>query len=420
MQNEQSQPSLNEKFQAPILLEPFAYHKKLRDHFKSRKKTWDWFAEENNKTHQIKEFKSSLLKNTYRLDKESHQNLYILSDDICKQLSIDAEVTFYQENNSVQLNAGISIIDNEAHIVLSGNLLNILSDAELKALIGHELSHYLFYKTENEEFEITQRIVVALANDPRSDDAIIETARVFQLYMELFCDLGALKVCDDYKTTIQTLVKVNTGLHDVNAESYLKQADEILKADPDASQQDSHPESYIRSIALKLSATNDPKYLDNLHKMIQGSLDINCLDIFQQGVMQELTRDLIQCIVTPKWINTSSVLNLCKEYFEDFYKNDNHKPLTELAIIIADSKESIRTYFCYLLMDFAKVDADMEGAPLGFSLEVAELLGVVEIYENLLRKELKISVRDFKLLKKESLSDLQQVHESKDESLYKE
>ena len=108
--------------------EPFSYHIQLRDHFKARKKTWDWFAEESNKANQVKEFKTGLLKNTYRLDKEEHSKLYSICDSVCKGLSIDAEVTLYQENNSTQLNAGISIIGKEAHIVLSGNVINLLSD----------------------------------------------------------------------------------------------------------------------------------------------------------------------------------------------------------------------------------------------------------------------------------------------------
>ena len=105
----------------------------------------------------------------------------------------------YQENNSTQYNAGISIINSEAHIVLSGNLIGLLTKEEMKVLLAHELSHYLFYKIENEEFEIVQRIILALANDTRSEDAIIETARIFQLYLELFCDAGSLEVCGDYK-----------------------------------------------------------------------------------------------------------------------------------------------------------------------------------------------------------------------------
>jgi len=405
--------------QASTVQALFPYHIQLRDYFKKRTKTWNWFAEEHNKVSQIKKFKTELLKNTYRLDKEAHANLYAICDSVCQGLSIDAEVTLYQENNSTQLNAGISITGKEAHIVLSGNVLNLLSDAEFKALIGHELSHYLFFKIDNEEFEITQRIILALANDSRSDNALIETARIFQLYMELFCDLGAYKVCGDHYVTIQTLVKINTGLREVSAVSYVKQAEEILNEDHlSGSMHHSHPESYIRSIALKLVAENASDYVESIQTLIEGSLDVNNLDIFGQVKLKDITHDLLQCITSPAWINSSLVRNLCKEYFSDFSKKDSHKSPVELAKLLAKTNDSVKNYFSYVLLDFARVDASMESTPLAFTFEIAELLDIVTVYEKIVRKELKLTIRDFKALKKSAMADLQQIVESKAESLY--
>jgi hypothetical protein len=401
-----------------IVISPFNYHQKLRDHFKSRKKTWQWFAEESVKSKQIEEFKSYLLKNTYRMDRASHKNLYALANEVCTTLSIDADITIYQEQNSVQLNAGVSIINKEAHIVLSGNLINLLSDIEVKAVLAHELAHYLFYKIDNEEYEITQRIVLALANDPRSEDSIIETARIFQLYMELFCDLGALKVCKDYKVVIQALVKLNTGLTDINAESYLEQAKEIIKSDSESTLNQSHPECYIRCLALYFHDQSHSEFLDKIRPLIEGELDLNKLDIFKQTRMQEHTNDLLQLIIRPNWMNSTAVLNLCKQFFDDFYKNSEYKSATDLAKDLEKTHSSIYDYFSYILLDFSKVDPSLEGAPLGHVLDIAELLGIEDTFEKVIRKELKLTIRDFKQLKKEVLSELSEVTENKEESIY--
>lgn len=403
-----------------IDITPFSYHRQLRDHFKSRKKTWSWFAEERIKAKQIEEFKSYLLKNTYRIDKASHQHLYDLAEEACKALSIDAELTLYQENNSVQLNAGISIIDKEAHIVLSGNLISLLTDDEMKALLSHELTHYLFYKLDDEEFEVTQRIVLALANDARSDDATIETARIYQLYMELYCDLGALKVCQDYKTVVQALIKVNTGLSDVNADSYLEQAKEIIKSDAEATSHQSHPENYIRCLALFLYQDNPTEYAVKIKSLIESELDLNKLDIFKQTTMQAYTHDLLQLIVSPNWMNSAAVLNLCQEYFSDFTQKQEKQSAADLAKSIEKSHASIADYFSYVLLDFAKIDPSLEGAPLGHVLEIVELLGIRENFEKMMRKELKLTVRDFKQVKKDALSQLAEVNENKAESIYSE
>ena len=399
------------------LLEPFPYHKKLRDHLKSRKKTWQWFKDEKVKTQQIESFKKQLLKNTYRLDTDSHGDLYRMAQEICVDLNIDAQVTFYQENNSLQLNASISVIETEAHIVLSGNILQLLDEKQLKALIAHELSHYLFFKIEDGDYEVTQRIVLALANDSRSEDSIIETARIFQLYLELFCDTGAFKSCREHYTVIQMLIKLNTGLVDVNAQSYLDQAKEIISQEDESTNQQTHPESYLRSIALDLKARNSKDYEEELHKLIEGKWDINSLDIFEQEETRSLTSDFIQLILRPQWINSSAVMNLAQQFFPDFNRSEKLDTST-LSRKLKHTTPSTKSYLCYLLLDFARIDSALEKLPLAHTLEVSELLELKEDYERILRKELKLTIRDFKKLKEEAMNDLSRVTENLDSSIY--
>ena len=400
-----------------LSLAPFEYHQKLKAHFKSRKKTWDWFTNQSTKIKQVEEFKTNLLKNTYRLDREAHQELYAIVDDTCQKLHIDANVTLYQQNNSVQLNAGISIINQEAHIVFSGNLISLLSKDEMQALIAHELSHYLFYKIDSEEYETTQRIILALANDSNSENAMIETARIFQLYLELFCDAGALMVCDDYQVVIRTLVKLETNLQNVNAESYLIQAKEIILADDKNTTSVSHPESYIRSLALLYRHEKSTKYQETIQQLIEGPLDLNQLDIFKQQELRALTQDFLQIIIKPSWMNTGTILNLCNQYFPGFNKKQD-SDTKELTQKIELSRPNVKNYLSYVLLDFAKVDSDLENVALAHTFEIAELLNLKANYEKIVRKELKISVREFKILKEKTAAALSNISETKEDSIY--
>ncbi len=399
------------------VLEPLAYHKKLRDHLKSRKKTWQWFKDEKVKTQQVESFKKDLLKNTYRLDQDSHSSLYNIAKEICGVLNIDAQVIFYQENNSIQLNASISIIENEAHIVFSGTILQLLDDRQLKALIAHELSHYLFFKIEDGDYEVTQRIVLALANDSRSEDSIIETARIFQLYLELFCDAGAFKVCREHYSVIQMLIKLNTGLTEVNAQSYLDQAKEIISQEEESTNQTTHPESYIRSIALDLKARKEKDYEEKLHQLIEGKWDINSLDIFEQEATRKLTLNFIQLILKPQWMNSAAVTNHAQQYFSDF-KRSVEVDISTLSRKLKHTTPSTKSYLCYVLLDFSRIDSALEKLPLAHTLEIAELLELQEDYERILRKELKMTIRDFKKLKEDAMSDLSKVTENQDNSIY--
>lgn len=399
------------------VLEPLAYHRKLRDHLKSRKKTWQWFKDEKVKTQQVESFKKDLLKNTYRLDQDSHSSLYNIAREICSTLNIDAQVIFYQENNSIQLNASISILEKEAHIVFSGNILQLLDDRQLKALVAHELSHYLFFKIEDGDYEVTQRIVLALANDSRSEDSIIETARIFQLYLELFCDAGAFKVCREHYSVIQMLIKLNTGLAEVNAQSYLDQAKEIISQEEESTNQTTHPESYIRSIALDLKARKEKDYEEKLHQLIEGKWDINSLDIFEQEATRKLTLNFIQLILKPQWMNSAALTNHAQQYFSEFKRSDE-VDISTLSRKLKHTTPSTKSYLCYVLLDFSRIDSALEKLPLAHTLEIAELLELQEDYERILRKELKITIRDFKKLKEDAVADLSKVTENQNNSIY--
>jgi hypothetical protein len=396
----------------------FDYHIKVRDYFKSRKKTWDWFAKQENKEEQNKKFKAEILKNTYRLEKTDYEKLYKACEDICKVLNSDATVILYQENNSVQLNAQIIILENEAHIALSGNVLTLLTDEEFKALMAHELSHYLFTKMDNGDFEITQRIILALANDSRSEDVIIETARLFQLYLELFCDAGALKACGDYKPVIQALVKMHTGISAVNAESYLKQAKEILESDTSSSKNFSHPEAYIRSVATAMRHEGDKEYKKTISNLIEGNIDLNKLDIFRQQKLHNFTYDLLQLVVKPSFMGSSAITNLCQQYYKDFHKKEETKTIEEIIEAMKDMAPTTINFIAYLFLDIAKVDTDMEGIPMGHTLEISELLGMKTEYEKIIRKEMNLTIRDFKKMQESVMDDLQKVSEDKSDSIY--
>ena len=61
-----------------------------------------------------------------------------------------------------------------------------------------------------------------------ADPSHFNSIRLFSLYTEVLCDRGSFHVVEDPKPTISTLLKLETGESDVNAESYLRQAEEIF------------------------------------------------------------------------------------------------------------------------------------------------------------------------------------------------
>jgi hypothetical protein len=58
----------------------------------------------------------------------------------------------------------------------------------------------------------------------------------------------------------------------------------------------------------------------------------------------------------------------------------------------ADAK--LREYVCYVLLDFAKADPDLDEMPLAAALELCRRLELDSQFEKLAAKELKMKVRD--------------------------
>src|SRR6059058_3587722 len=131
-------------------------------------------------------------------------------------------------------------------------MFTLLNAEELKSVIGHELAHYHLWERDAGELHIADRLIHAAANDPRASASHEQTARRYQLYTEIFADRGSLCVTGDPNPVVAGLVKIQTGLSQVSAPSYFKQAEEIFAKGKVAAKGISHPEAFIRARALAL------------------------------------------------------------------------------------------------------------------------------------------------------------------------
>ncbi|HEX5220011.1 MAG TPA: SprT-like domain-containing protein, partial [Verrucomicrobiae bacterium] len=179
-------------------LEPLPYHVELRDYLKSQERDlWNWFASARAQADYTENLRLSLLKSTYRLDAGSHADLYKSVEEAKARLQLDIPVTVYQAQNSPQPNAALYFIPGEGHVVLSGPVLSLLNAEEIKSVLGHELAHYHLWQWEQGELHIADRLIQAVACDPRAAECHEHTARHFQLYTEIFCDRGSFMVTGD-------------------------------------------------------------------------------------------------------------------------------------------------------------------------------------------------------------------------------
>lgn len=370
-----------------ISVAPLAYHRRLVEYLQNQEKElWKWFAASGRRVDEAESLRLELLKSTYRLDSEGHPALFQLLNELHSLLGISGAISIYQTQIGEGFNASLSYLPGEAHIVLAGPVLTLLSAEELRALLAHELAHYLLFSGWEGDFLIASDVIRGLANDGAAGPEYVETARLWNLHTELFCDRWALAATGDLGAAVRTLVKAQTGLAEVNAESYLRQAADIFRAGPIKSGQFTHPELYIRARALELWHMQGEAAEPEIERLIQGPLNLQQLDVLAQRTASELTAAMLDEILRPEWMRTDANLAHARQFFPDF--ETRTIPTLDVGGAIKIADRSVADYACFVLLDFASVDRELGDASIAATMLQAKTWGIDERFTELAHKEL--------------------------------
>jgi hypothetical protein len=365
---------------------------------------WKWFCSTKRREGQAEAVRLDLLKSTYRLEAGTQPKLYATAEEVLGKYDFKVPVTFYQAQTGTGMNAALAYLPGEAHIILSGPIQTALSDVELRAVLGHELAHFLLFDKWDGEFLVATELLDALCNDAAAAAVHVESARLFRLYSEVFADRGALGVTGDPTAAITTLIKMETGLSEVSAESYLRQAEEIFSKGQAQANQLTHPEPYIRARALKLWANEGIKATEAIESMIEGTNRLDQLDLLKQQKVAETTRRLLGLFLAPPWFHSEPVLAHARLFFEDFVPSPLETPssISSLVEEIKKADPSLRDYFCYVLLDFVTVDRELLETALSAALVLARELELGNRFAEIAQKELGIAKKQFSMIEREA------------------
>lgn len=375
----------------PPALEPLGYHQALRDFLKrSDLEVWSWLSRRATDPKSADEIRFDLLKSTYRVDRDTQPALYTAAEEVAARLGITVPVTIYQAQNPHGLNASLAYVPGAVHLVLHGPIAAQLSPAEVRGLFAHELAHYHLWESFDGEILVAAEMLRALLNDPHAHSAHGASFRLLCLYNEIYCDRAAYLVTGDVLTVVSMLVKVETGVAEVNAESYLRQADEVFSHGPAAASELTHPEAFIRARAIKLWAADATTAASEIERMIEGAPGLDQIDLLEQQRISTATRRVVDVLLSHKWFQTDPVLAHARLFFDDYTQPEAPLVDHELARHVRVEPESLRDYYCFLLLDFVTADRDLEEAPLAAALAVAEQLGIKPRLVELARRELRL------------------------------
>ena len=378
------------------------FHKDLADFFKREEaELWEWFASDKYTESAYDEQRLYLLKNTYRMEREKHAELFELADTVSRKLGIEVGVQLFQMMDGQARNAGLIFQPSAVQITFSGDMVSTLSKTEMTFTLAHEMAHYLHMVRGDGHYQISDRLLDWICGELGASASYANSFRLSRLYQEIFADRIGQYCAQDLDASISTLVRTTTGLQEVSAQAYLAQADEALSHENQkGSEQYSHPETFIRARALA-DWNEAPDLADKkLVRLVEGQKELEALDVLGQVDFAKLTERFIKAFLNRPWLDAENLEAHARGYFYTYqYQPEKLATTEELALLkqalesedTGGLAESFLDYFSFILLDFVTVDPDLEDAPLLEAIKFTQQIGLAKPFDVHLAKELKLT-----------------------------
>lgn len=374
------------------------YHKQLADLLEQHEEgLWNWFASDNMAEQAFDEHRLYLLKNSVRLDADTYGELYAQAQHVADELGITAPLTLFQGQGDSR-NAALIFIPGEVNIIFQGDLMDFLSHDEMTSVLAHEMAHFLHQTRDEGRYFNSDRLLDWICGEPRAHQAHGTSMWLSRLYQEIFADRIGLFACKDRDVAISSLVKVGSGLSKVSVDAYLAQAREALemnKGDGTAGQ--SHPETYVRAIALSDWAQDPDTADEKLAALVEGTAKLERLDLLKQTEITALTRAVISVFLAADWADTELMDVHAKAFFIDYVRPKTPETTSQTAenplSQIAQMDDSLKEFFAYVLADFVTVDPDLDDTPLMAAFDFSALWGFAEAFDKVVSADLKLTIK---------------------------
>lgn len=204
----------------------------------------------------------------------------------------------------------------------------------------------------------------------------------------------------------------------VSAESYAKQAEEIFStASGVKAATVSHPENFIRARAIQLWHEKKEAAEEEIIKMIEGSTNLDQLDVFKQKELLLLTRRFMQLLLKPNWFRSILVTSLAQQYFTDFSYDDAITLDEQFIETISTSHTSIKDYLAYIMLDFSLVDGALEQIPFGWAFQFADSIQLTDVFDAIVKKELQLSDKKLQQHKQNTMAAWYKLKEGEKEQV---
>lgn len=330
--------------------------------------------------------RSAMEGHCFKVEKRLMGHLYDLLYDVKEKLAFSDSVDFYITGDS-SINAWTiaSAKEGEPHIVnINSALLNIMTDDELRFVIGHELGHLI-----NKNTEMLRLIGFVFPEGSTPPLMLQYKIRLWEQLSELAADRYGYMAVENLDTCLSAFFKMTSGLDvskinmqlDVYLEENIKRLEYFVN--DSGLSRETHPVNPIRVHALNLFATSsDEETLKSgmndligvLMKVSNNEVDyflgffIASAGLITMNLDGEVTREEVETVLN----NLASFHIFPKQFLDEVSSQDVvqifHSSIEEVLKRSPDTREGMFSYMVSLLL----ADKSLQQKEVDFLFEVGE------------------------------------------------
>jgi Zn-dependent protease with chaperone function len=183
-----------------------------------------------------------LMGNSIKVGPRQYSSIYGIFRECLKDLDITSEPTLYI-NQSPLVNS-YALGQDKPYIVVNSELLELLTEDEVRSVIAHELGHIKCHHTLLIQMAIWVMGAASILGEMTLGlGNLISTGLIYAFYewrrkAELSADRAAMLVMDDLNPIVHSMMKMAGGTrkynHECSLEEFIKQADEYQELDRDS------------------------------------------------------------------------------------------------------------------------------------------------------------------------------------------
>lgn len=199
-------------------------------------------------------YKNILDGHSFKVEPDNLSNYWNIFQEVKQTTGFDEDIDFYITGDAT-INAYCIPSEKEgrSHILnINSGLVNIMSDDELRFVIGHEFGHLI-----DSSRKIKELIGFVYPEGTNTPLALVNKIRVWQQLAEISADRCGFIACRDLRACISAFFKMSSGLDfekmGLNFESFIEDNSRKLKTFSESGGLNlaTHPNNLIRIEALK-------------------------------------------------------------------------------------------------------------------------------------------------------------------------